>query len=101
MPEMRLQLRLLDLSAGGCALQLPPDVPPLPMGVVLEGVWLQLDSATRLPVTLKLLHATSVGAQADGLRLGCELVAPTAGLSYQLQRYVDQLQRRRRLLAVD
>jgi hypothetical protein len=101
MPEMRLALRVLDVSIGGCALQLPPDVPPLPLGIVLENVVLCLDGGTRVKVRLRMQHASSVGAQGDGLRLGCELVAPGADAVRGLQRYIDQLQRKRRLMALD
>lgn len=101
MPEMRLALRILDVSAGGCALQLPPDVPPLPLGIVLDGVVLNLDASTRLKVRLRMQHASSIGQQAEGVRLGCELVEPSADTLRALQRYVDHLQRRRRLMAMD
>jgi flagellar brake protein len=71
------------------------------MGILLETVQLNLDPGTRLKVRLRMQHASSVGAQADGVRLGCELVDPSPDTQRQLQRYVDQLQRQRRLLALD
>ena len=37
LPDMRLALRVLDLSIGGCALLLPDDVPPLPVGAQING----------------------------------------------------------------
>lgn len=101
MPEMLLALRVLDISTSGCALQVPPDVPPLPLDIVVDGAQLALDLGTRLPVSLHLLHASSLGQQADGLRLGCALVAPEPDTVRLLQRHVDQLQRKRRLLALD
>ncbi|MEK8048937.1 flagellar regulator YcgR PilZN domain-containing protein [Ideonella sp. DXS22W] len=104
MPEMQLTLRLIDISSGGCGLLLPDDVPALPLGIVLHGVRLELDNATRLEVTLRLLHASSMqgadGASA-GLRLGCELLAVTPEEQRALQRYIDLTQRRRRLLSLD
>lgn len=104
MPEMRLSLRVTDISIGGCGLLLPADVPPLPLGIVLHGVQLALDDATRLDVTLRLQHASSLqgadGAHA-GLRLGCELLALTPDDGRRLQRYIDLTQRRRRLLSLD
>lgn len=104
MPDMQLTLRLLDISSGGCGLLLPADVPALPLGIVLHGVQLELDNATRLAVTLRLQHASSVqGADGSnaGLRLGCELLAVTPEEQRALQRYVDLTQRRRRLLSLD
>ena len=74
MPDMPLSLRVLDLSIGGCALLLPEDVPPLEPGSTLHGVRLELDPVTRLPATLQLQHVSSIHAQSQGLRLGCEML---------------------------
>lgn len=100
MPGKRLTLRVLDISSSGCALQWPADLPPLPVGTVIDAA-LQLDMLTRLAMCLRVQHVGSLGTQDKGQRLGCELVAPEPELSCVLQRYVDQLQRRRRLLAAD
>ncbi len=101
LPEMQLKLRLIDVSIGGCALLLPADVPALPMGVVVRGVVLELDADTRLTVTLRLQHASSVQSKMAGLRLGCELMEPSTGTERTLQRYIDHTQKRRRLLSLD
>jgi len=101
LPDMRLRLRVLDISLGGCALQVPGDVPPLPLGIAVDAVRLQLDASTQLQTGLRLQHATSLGSPAAGLRLGCEWTSLAPGTQRNLQHYVDQLQRRRRLLARD
>ena len=101
LPEMQLVLRLLDLSIGGCSLLLPDPVPTLPLGVTLHGVVLELDSETRLAVTLRLQHASSIQAKEPGLRLGCEWLQLAPADERALQRYIDQTQKRRRLLALD
>jgi c-di-GMP-binding flagellar brake protein YcgR len=101
LPDMQLVLRIIDLSIGGCALMLPDKVPPLPLGVTLRGVRLALDTGTQLDVTLRLHHASSVLSNAPGLRLGCELLQLDAGTERALQRYIDQTQKRRRLLSLD
>lgn len=102
MPDMRLSLRVIDVSIGGCALLLPDDVPPLPMGVTVHDVRLQLDNDTQLEVTLRLQHATSVSAaRTPGLRLGCELLRLDPTSERALQRYIDHTQKRRRLLSLD
>lgn len=101
LPEMALSLRILDLSVGGCALLLAADVPPLPLGVTLHGVVLELDRDTRLPVTLRLQHMSSILLRTPGLRLGCEIVRPDGGVERSLQRYIDQTQKRRRLLSLE
>lgn len=102
MPEMRLSLRIVDISIGGCALLLPDDVPPLPLGVAVHDVQLKLDSDTVLEVSLRLQHATSISAaRTPGLRLGCELLRLDPTSQRALQRYIDQTQKRRRLLSLD
>lgn len=100
-PDMLLTLRILDVSIGGCALLLPPEVPPLPVGATLHGVTLTLDSFTRFEATLRLQHATSLMGDSAGLRLGCELLRMPAEHERLLQRFIDQTQRRRRLLSLD
>lgn len=101
-PDMQLALRLLDVSIGGCALLLPERVPPLPAGLEMRGVVLELDTDTLLDVTLRVQHATSVQTK-DGtsLRLGCELLRLDGNTQRMLQRYIDQTQKRRRLLSLD
>jgi flagellar brake protein len=97
-PDMQLSLRLLDVSIGGCALFLPDDVPPLDPGVLMNGVQVDLDADTRVMCSLRLQHVTSVNPDSHGVRLGCEMVnAGSEGLR-ALQRYIDQTQKRRRLL---
>jgi len=98
-PDMKLSLRVLDLSIGGCALFLPDDVPPLQPGVVLNGVQIELDMDTRVNVSLRLQHVTSLNHDARGVRLGCEIVNPPADVLRSMQRYIDQTQKRQRALA--
>jgi c-di-GMP-binding flagellar brake protein YcgR len=97
-PDMALSLRVLDVSIGGCALFLPDDVPPLQPGVVLNGVQIELGLDTRLTTSLRLQHVTSLNQEAKGVRLGCEIVDPSADTLRSLQRYINQTQRRARAL---
>ncbi|HET7794806.1 MAG TPA: flagellar regulator YcgR PilZN domain-containing protein [Rhizobacter sp.] len=97
-PDMGLSLRVLDVSIGGCALFLPEDVPPLQPGVVLNGVQIELDIDTRVSASLRLQHVTSLNHDARGVRLGCEIVDPSADVLRALQRYIDQTQKRQRAL---
>lgn len=100
-PEMQLNLRVLDVSIGGCALFLPDDVPMIEPGVLLNGVDLELDGDTRITAPLRLQHVTSLHLDAGGVRLGCEMVNPDSDSMRALQRYIDQTQKRRRLIATD
>ncbi len=98
-PDMQLALRVLDLSIGGCALFLPDDVPPLQPGVLLNGVQLDLDVDTRIVTSLRLQHVTAINPDSRGVRLGCEIACPTSEVTRNLQRFIDQTQKRQRLLA--
>jgi c-di-GMP-binding flagellar brake protein YcgR len=99
-PEMQLCLRILDVSIGGCALFLPDDVPPLTPGVTLHGVLLELDQDTRLEIKLRLQHISSIHSDASGVRLGCEMIAPAHDSLRKLQTFIDQTQKRRRLMVL-
>lgn len=100
-PDMQLALRVLDVSFGGCALFLPDDVPPLSPGVRINGVQVELDADTRLRASIALQHVTSINPESGGTRLGCEWVGLGGEAARVLQRYIDQMQKRRRLLALD
>lgn len=101
MPDMALSLRVLDLSIGGCALFLPDNVPQLAPGVTLGGAVLELEPGTQLPVRLHVHHVTAITPEARGVRLGCELVQLAPDAQRSLQRYIDQMQKRRRQMSLD
>ena len=100
LPDMGLSLRVVDVSLGGCALVLPHDVPPLEPGIQLANVQIELDADTRFAVTLQLHHVTSIPSNGSGVRLGCEFVRLGGSAERALQRYIDQTQKRRRLLSL-
>lgn len=98
--EMSLTLRVLDVSIGGCALFVPHDVPPLEPGITLHAVHIELDGDTRFVVSLLMHHVSSVPGSEHGVRIGCEWVGLDAAASRALQRYIDQTQKRRRLMSI-
>jgi c-di-GMP-binding flagellar brake protein YcgR len=98
-PEMVLSLRVLDVSIGGCALFVPADVPPLEPGLLLQGVRIELDADTRFEVALQLHHVTSIPGNDLGVRVGCEWLRLTGANERALTRYIEQTQKRRRMLA--
>jgi flagellar brake protein len=99
-PEMKLALRVLDLSIGGCALWCPRDLPPLQPGTRFNEVSIELDATTRFTVGMQLQHATAIGVSETGQRLGCEWLALPAAAERVLQRWIDQAQKRRRMLEI-
>ena len=99
--DMELALRVLDVSIGGCALFVPADVPPLQPGVRMSRVRLELDVDTRLEIDLRLQHITSFSLGSDGTRLGCEFVDASGEALRALQCFIDQTQKRRKLMALD
>jgi flagellar brake protein len=100
MPDMSLELRLLDVAIGGCALLLPHDVPSLESGTVFNRVALELDPVTRVDTGLRLHHVTLLGDQAPGARLGCAFFDMPADSKHTLQRWLDQAQQRTRLVTL-
>ena len=98
--DMQLALRVLDVSIGGCALFLPDDVPPMQVGAVMNQVAIELDVDTRFYVNLRLQHVTSLNNDAKGVRLGCEFVRADPSMLRSLQRFIDQTQKRARLLTL-
>ncbi|MBK6471047.1 MAG: flagellar brake protein [Betaproteobacteria bacterium] len=107
-PEMQIELRVLDVSIGGCALWLPPDVPPLQAGTLVADVHVELDADTRFTSTVGLQHVSAQGTLrgspggngTPGVRVGCEWRGLPAASERVLQRWIDRTQRRRHLLAL-
>jgi c-di-GMP-binding flagellar brake protein YcgR len=95
-----LTLRVVDVSIGGCALLLPVDAPPIDAGSLLTGARIELDADTRFAATLELRHVTSIHQHTTGLKLGCALKGLDGAAERALQRYIDQTQKRRRLLSL-
>ncbi len=100
LPDMRLTLRVLDLSIGGCALLLPSNVPALSPGVLINGVQIELDLYTSFETSLRLQHVTAIQSESRGVRLGCELVHPGREAERTLQRYIDKTQKHRRFMTL-
>ena len=97
-PDMPLALRVLDLSVGGCALWLPGDTPGLQGGTRLSEVSVVLDDVTRFAAALTLQHVTELQASHRGARLGCAWQPLSAAAERSLHQWIDQAQRRQRLL---
>jgi c-di-GMP-binding flagellar brake protein YcgR len=100
-PDMPLALRVLDVSIGGCALWLPADLPPLQAGTQFAAVTIELDAETRFQTGLSLQHVTGPGRNDAGVRLGCEWQALSGNAERTLQRWIDHMQKRRRLLSLE
>lgn len=94
-----LALRVIDLSLGGLALQLPPDLGAIEPGTKLDPVEVELDALTRLDVALRVAHVSVLDGGVRGTRLGCEWLRLGGGDSRAVQRYVESTQKRQRLLA--
>ena len=101
MPDMSLALRVLDVSAGGCALAVPPDVPPIEAGITIAGVRFELDADTRLETSVTVQHISGgFGAREAGTRMGCAFGQLNGAAERALQRFIDITQRRQRLLTL-
>ena len=101
MPEMEFALRVIDVSIGGCGLFLPEDVPTMNAGVLLQDVRIELDTDTKLEVSMCLQHVTSINAEARGVRLGFEFKRVGGDSLRSLQRFIDLTQKRGKLMALN
>jgi len=64
-------------------------------------VRIELDPDTRFDADLRLHHVTTIQNQSRASRLGCEFMHVQPQAQRALQRYIDQTQKRRRLLSLD
>lgn len=94
--DMMLELRVYDLSTGGCALILPDGVPPLAPGSIIENVQVDLDGSNTIHCTLLMHHVSSLNEEHAGLCIGCEMLDLSSDSIRLLQRFIDQSQQRRR-----
>ena len=96
-------LRILDISIGGCALWLPEDAPPLQPGTQIAEARFELDADTRFVAGATLRHVSLLGrgpATGPGKRVGCQWRLLAGPAERALQRWIDQAQRRRRVLGL-
>jgi c-di-GMP-binding flagellar brake protein YcgR len=100
-PGTPLELRVIDVSIGGIALFVPNDVPALQPGTEIGDVVIDLDAETQLRARLRVAHITSMNDEALGVRVGCEMESMSGDALRLLQRFIDQTQKRRRMMAAD
>jgi flagellar brake protein len=84
-PEMALALRV---------------VPPLQAGTRIGELLVELDHETRFTAAATLQHVTGHGEADRGVRIGCEWQQLGGPAARTLQRWIDQMQKRRRLLSL-
>lgn len=100
MPDMRLALRVLDISLSGVALFLPDNIPMIAAGVKIGQCHLELDDDTTLDVSLIIHNVTAINPDSKGVRLGCEITGQDWS-DRALQHYINQTQKRRIALPDD
>jgi flagellar brake protein len=94
-----LTLRVLDVSVGGCALQLPAEAQPIEPGTSIDGVRLELDADTLFVAPLTVQHVSGgFGSNTRVSRLGCSFARLDGTSQRSLQRYIDLTQRREKFL---
>lgn len=94
--------RVLDISIGGLALQRLPQTLALATGEVYPAAQLELDRTTQLEVALRIQHVSEWrGPEATHWHVGCAFMDLQTSVLRALQVYVDQTQKRRRLLKLD
>jgi c-di-GMP-binding flagellar brake protein YcgR len=98
-PGLPALLRIIDVSAGGCALFLPEGAPPIEAGMVIQGVVLDLEVNVRVQTDLRVQHVSTLSAGTGGRKLGCQFVNPNSSSLRNLQHYIAQTQKRARLVS--
>lgn len=101
MPDMLLNLRILDVSLGGMALFLPETIPMLDAGSKIGRCIIDLDGDTRIEAGVKIHHVTVLHPEFHGARLGCEFFGMDGATMRTLQNYINQTQKRRSALSLD
>lgn len=99
-PQALLRLRVLDLSHGGLALLLPEGVEGYGVGTAVSAASLELDAGRRIQIALRVVHVSPLREPGQGQRLGCEIEGLSGLAARTLQRYIDETQKRARLMAV-
>ena len=99
-PDMPLALRILNLGSGGCALWQPDDVPPIDAGSHWNEVRVVLDVHTEFSAAMTVQHVSAIAPGAGGQRLGCLWHTLDGEARRALQRWIDNAQRRQRLLSL-
>jgi c-di-GMP-binding flagellar brake protein YcgR len=95
-PDMPLELSVLDLSLGGCALLLPDDMPVPQRGALLRQVEFDLEVDADFRVDLRVQNVSPRDATAPGMRIGCEFIDARGSALCALQRFVHNVEKRRR-----
>jgi flagellar brake protein len=104
LPDMQLNLHVMDMSIGGCALWLPHDVPVLQSGTELGQVKVELDADSSFTSAARLQHLGELQGEhltsnaGKGRRMGCAWQALSGSAERVLQRWIDREQQRHRLL---
>lgn len=98
-PELSVALRVLDVSEGGCGLLVPPETPPIRAGSVMQQVRFELDTEARFVATVTVRHVAEIRG-GGGVRLGCEWEGLEVAGRKALQRYIEMMQKRRRLMSL-
>jgi c-di-GMP-binding flagellar brake protein YcgR len=103
-PDALLRMRVTDISHGGIALVCVGGVGPFQLGQELPDAVLELDHLTQVSMGLRVVRVEGSAAQGEGAgatwRLGCEMVDLRGEDARVLQRYIDNTQRRRRMLTL-
>lgn len=100
-PDQTLALRVTDVSIGGCALLAPPEVSGLNPGSRIQGARVELDADTRFDANLQFQHVSTMQGGEHGARIGCEWLQLSGAAERVLQLYIDQTQKRRRMLSLE
>jgi flagellar brake protein len=93
-----LNLRVLDISIGGCSLLLPGALPVPSLGYSFKAVRVEVEPGASFTADMAL-HVVRTASDTQEHQLGCEWQRMDGAAQRSLQRYIDDTQRRRRSMA--
>lgn len=99
-PDVVTTLRVLDVSASGCALLRPANGLNLPLGLLLKQVEIELDDDTILFSDLLVHHVTVHSRRDRSARVGCEWRGMPSAAQERLHLWIQHGRRRRDLMSL-
>ena len=97
-PASRRRLRVLDLSHGGLSMLLPTPDPALTVGQRIPAACLELTPSLPIHIALRIVRCDPVAGPEGPHRLGCEMEGLSGVAARTLQRFIDEVQVKSRVL---
>ena len=98
-PEQILSCPIIDLSLGGCGFRLADGIVGFEVGRSIQSARVELSAETRFVIGLEI-RRNEPDEKHGGQAIGCAWLRLDASAERQLQLYIDNLQKKRRLMTM-